>query len=91
MKLIKLLIVLICSVYVVFGNDFKLEKVEFFDMARSRKIPVALYLPKNTKQTKKMPLVIFSHGYGQNSPDSYLAYSYLTENLAKNGYFVASI
>jgi hypothetical protein len=33
----------------------------------------------------------FTSGYGQNKWGDYLAYSYLTEFLAKKGYFVVSI
>jgi triacylglycerol esterase/lipase EstA (alpha/beta hydrolase family) len=35
--------------------------------------------------------VIFSHGYGQNKGGDCLAYSYLTEKLAAEGYAVVSI
>lgn len=67
-----------------------LEEVAFFDQARNRLIPVAIYALSGSKP-QKQPVVIFSHGYGENSPKSNLAYAYLTENLARNGYFVASI
>lgn len=36
-------------------------------------------------------MTIFSHGYGANDKGSYLAYSYLTEYLARQGYAVVSI
>ncbi|MEZ4775326.1 MAG: alpha/beta hydrolase [Bacteroidia bacterium] len=61
------------------------------DTARNRQIPVAVFLPENEKQQGRQPVVIFSHGYGENMPGSNLAYSYLTENLAANGYVVFSI
>lgn len=36
-------------------------------------------------------VIVLNHGYYQNSPGSYLRYSYLAENLASNGYLVVSI
>ena len=69
----------------------KLDTLSLFDEARNRKIPVAFYLPKTGEKIKNQEVVIFNHGYGQNSPDSYLFYSYLTEHLASKGYFVVSI
>jgi predicted dienelactone hydrolase len=54
------------------------DTLTLFDPSRGRKIPVAVY-----KTTVKHPrLVIFSHGYGMNRGDSY---------LASKGYFVVSI
>ncbi len=64
--------------------------VEYFDTSRNRKIPIAFYY-KQDLEKKKMPVVIFSHGYGRNNPGSNLTYQYLLENLAGKGYFVASI
>lgn len=66
------------------------KKVDYIDASRDRKIPVAFYY-KQGLEKKKMPVVIFSHGYGRNNPGSNLTYQYLLENLAQKGYFVASI
>jgi predicted esterase len=66
---------------------FKLDTLTLFDPSRTRKIPVAFYKP----QIRNSEIVIFSHGYGKNREDSYLAYSYLTNYLASKGYFVVSI
>lgn len=66
------------------------QKVTYFDTTRNREIPLAIYAAKNS-EIKKLPVVIFSHGYGRNTPDSYLGYQYLLENLAQKGYFVVSI
>lgn len=63
------------------------DTLTLFDTSRGRKIPVAVYKPA----AKHPQLVIFSHGYGMNRGDSYLAYSYLTGYLAAKGYFVVSI
>jgi predicted peptidase len=62
-----------------------------FDVARNRKIPVAIFKPKTFSKTKKYPVVIFNHGYGQNDGAAYLHYTYLTNFLAENGFFVLSI
>lgn len=69
----------------------KLDTLSLFDETRNLKIPVAFYLPKTDKKIENQDVVIFNHGYGQNSRDSYLLYSYLTEHLASKGYFVVSI
>ncbi|KEY19897.1 alpha/beta hydrolase family protein [Kaistella antarctica] len=66
------------------------KAVDYFDATRDRKIPVAFYYQKSLN-LKKTPVLIFSHGYGRNNPDSNLDYHYLLSNLAQNGYFVASI
>jgi predicted esterase len=63
------------------------DSLTLFDKIRNRQIPVAIYKPRSGKAK----IVIFSHGYGQNRPGTYLAYSYLNEYLASKGYFVISI
>jgi len=66
------------------------ESLNLFDKSRNRSVPVAIYTPSDKKNTKQK-VVIFSHGYGENKGGDNLIYSYLTENLAAHGYFVASI
>jgi pimeloyl-ACP methyl ester carboxylesterase len=76
------------------GNPtVKLDTVTLFDSTRNRPIPVAFYHPKTDTKQKlgKQKLVIFSHGYGGNKGGDNLTYSYITEKLASEGYFVASI
>lgn len=63
------------------------DTVSYYDQHRARRVPVAIYKPGH----KNAPVIIFSHGYGQNRSDSYLSYSYLTDELALKGYFVISI
>ena len=63
----------------------------FYDTSRQRDIPVALYQPNDLRNHAPKQLIIFSHGYGQNKGGDNKAYSYLTENLAANGFWVASI
>jgi predicted esterase len=69
-------------------SGFKLDTLKLFDKSRNRVIPIAIYSPKSVANK---PIIIVSHGYGQNKGGDYLAYSYLTENLAIKGYFVVSI
>ena len=69
----------------------ELDTLSLLDQSRNREIPIAIYKPTTDKQINKEKVVIFSHGYGQNKGDSYLAYSYLTNFLASKGYFVVSI
>jgi pimeloyl-ACP methyl ester carboxylesterase len=71
--------------------EVELDSLTLFDQARNRSIPVAIYQPKKLKRAKNKGVIIFSHGYGENKGGDNLIYSYLTENLAANGYFVASI
>ncbi|MBK9513890.1 MAG: alpha/beta hydrolase [Flavobacteriales bacterium] len=59
------------------------------DTGRARSIPVAIHQPVGT--TVGAPIVVFSHGYGENQSGSYLAYGYLLEALAEAGWFVLSI
>jgi len=70
------------------GSEVQLDSFKLFDKSRDRIIPVALY---HSKQLHKQRIIIFSHGYGANKGGDNLLYSYLTENLAANGYFVVSI
>jgi len=69
----------------------RLDTLNFFDYYRKRNIPIAFYSSKSDQKIIKQKIVIFSHGYGQNKGGDYLAYSYLTEKLASQGYFVASL
>jgi len=70
------------------ANAQTLELFTWQDSARQRDIPVAIHHPVTDHGA---PVVIFSHGYGENQPDSYLAYAYLCEALAAAGNFVVSI
>jgi predicted esterase len=69
----------------------RLDSIKMFDPSRNRIIPVAIYFPKANLGGIKQKVVIFSHGYGANKGGDNLAYSYLNENLASHGYFVASV
>ena len=70
--------------------EYSLETLKLYDQSRNREIPIAIYKP-TSKVSGKQKLIIFSHGYGQNKGEDYLAYSYLTEFLATKGFFVVSI
>ncbi len=69
----------------------KIDSVRWIDEARNRVIPVAFYMPETNKKTKHPRLIIFSHGYDANQGRANLEYSYLTNHLASQGYFVACI
>lgn len=75
------------------AHDYKIkiDTLRLYDKSRNRIIPVAFYSPDIKNTIPDQPIVIFSHGYGQNKGGDYLQYSYLTETLASKGYFVASI
>lgn len=72
-------------------SDIQLEKVVFFDTLRQRTIPIAIYTKKGIVEKLYKGIIIINHGYGQNNPNSYLAYSYLTDHFASKGYYVVSI
>jgi predicted esterase len=74
-------------------NSFpvKIDSLNIFDSSRNRLIPVAFYFPISDKVLPKQKVIIFNHGYGGNRGGANKAYSYLTEYLASQGYFVASI
>lgn len=74
-----------------FNSNNKTITAKWIDKSRNRTIPVALFLPKKKKDLDNLPLVIFSHGYNENHPGAYLGYTFLHEELAQNGFFVASI
>lgn len=69
----------------------KLDTLKLFDEARQREVPIAIYKTEVNKKIDKQKIIIFSHGYGQNKGGDYLAYSYLTDYLASEDYFVVSI
>jgi predicted peptidase len=71
--------------------EVRLDSASMFDNAREREVPVTFYLPKTDKKIAKQQLVIFSHGYYQNRVGSNRKYSYITEKLASEGYFVVSV
>lgn len=75
-----------CSLQLFAKNEYA---VNLYDVQRERVIPVAVYEPKQV--AKNTSVVIFNHGYGQNHPESYKAYSCLTMPLAMKGYYVISI
>lgn len=62
----------------------------FFDCARERVVPVAVYQPE--KEEPGIKVVIFNHGYdGNSNGKSNQTYSYLTRFLAEKGFYVISI
>ncbi|OYU95957.1 MAG: alpha/beta hydrolase [Bacteroidetes bacterium B1(2017)] len=72
-------------------SPISLDTLRLFDQSRQREIPIAIYKRKTDKEFKNQQIVIVSHGYNENRSGSYLGYTYLTEYLAANGFFVVSI
>lgn len=70
--------------------EVTLQQLQLFDTIRQREIPIAIFRNKTIRRSQ-YPVVIFNHGYGQNSGDSYLKYSYLTTFLAEEGFLVISV
>ncbi len=62
------------------GHD--IHDLEWLDGARSRRVPVRLYLPEAASADAPVPLVVFSHGIG----GSRHGYSYLGRHWASQGY-----
>jgi dienelactone hydrolase len=56
--------------------------LDWVDTARSRPVPVRLYLPASASAARPVPLVVFSHGIG----GSRRGYSYLGRYWASQGY-----
>ena len=65
------------------------DTLELYDTLRTRKIPVLISLPADTHHLKGT--VVFSHGYGQNRPGSFLGYVYLKNYFNRSGYGFISI
>lgn len=86
MKYAYLIVLLLCSIHVIAQTEYT---IELYDAARKRVVPIAIYEPKHVNQ--HTAVVVFNHGYGQNSPDSYQEYSCLMKPLADKGYLVLSI
>lgn len=66
------------------------DTLTLLDSARSRPIQVALYHAQG-QPTKGLPVVVFSHGYNDNLPGSYLGYVYLMRAMAAAGQYVMSV
>lgn len=70
-------------------RSWQSDTLSILDSARQRLIPLAITFPAPPADSPG--LVIFSHGYGQNDPRSYLAYGYLTQWLNSQGFVVVSV
>lgn len=72
------------------SSEFPRE-VSVPDARRDRHIPAVVYHPDTVRQKPRPMLVIVSHGYGANAPDSYRRYEYLSRALARAGHVVVSV
>ncbi|MBK9273583.1 MAG: alpha/beta fold hydrolase [Flavobacteriales bacterium] len=66
-----------------------LDTLTWTDSVRHRTVPVAFY--HVDRDTKGLPVVLFSHGYNENRPGAYLRYSHLARAMALSGWFVVSV
>lgn len=91
--MIRRLIVLCClmlySCIVVADGEVRRDTLSLFDRSRSRLIPVEYSLPASGIRLNGV--VVFSHGYNQNQPGSYLDYTWLKKYLTDRGYAIVSI
>lgn len=63
--------------------------LELYDTERGRVIPLAVYAPGETAISTEV--ILFNHGYGGGDPEACRRYSYLTRELARQGFLVISI
>ena len=73
-------------------SAIKIERLDLFDAARRREVPVVLYssasaVGSSAAKKSKPKLAIISHGYGGKHTD----YSFIAADLVAHGYLVASI
>lgn len=72
------------------GAEAQSTTLALVDPARTRPVPVELYLPANAaacSAARPCPAALLSHGYGMGSRE----YGFLAEALRARGYLVASI
>jgi len=62
--------------------DYEVEYYEWYDTSRQRTIPAKIFAPPRKHFSGKLPVVIFSHGYGE-SRDSF---DYLGVQWARSGF-----
>jgi len=63
-------------------GSYQVLDLEWLDRARSRLVPVRLYLPIGASANAPVPLIVFSHGIG----GSRYGYSYLGRTWASEGF-----
>lgn len=80
---------MICTHAVNAGGGLLRDTLTLSDSLRSRTIPVEYSLP--AAGVKMKGVVIFSHGYNQNQPGSYLDYTWLKKYMNDCGYALVSI
>ncbi len=66
------------------------DTLTLLDTARQRAIPIAIYRPSGASLDGRPP-ILFSHGYNENKPGTYLLYRWLLEMLVKDGHVVVSV
>lgn len=66
------------------------DTLTLLDTTRHRPIPVAIYRAE-VVHMPEAPLVIYSHGWNENKPGTYLGYGWLMEALAEDGAIAVSV
>ncbi|MCB9163571.1 MAG: alpha/beta fold hydrolase [Flavobacteriales bacterium] len=66
------------------------DTLTLLDTTRQRSIPMALY-HRADEPLDGRPVILFSHGYNENKPGTYLLYRWLLDALVKDGYVVVSV
>lgn len=61
-----------------------LKRGEFFDSVRGRTVPFKLYYPSGEGLPPKMPVIIWSHGYGGNRDGA----GFLSRYVCSHGYII---
>lgn len=71
-------------------HDVVRDTLTLLDTASQRTIPIAIYR-HGDKAMDGSPVILFSHGYNENKPGTYLLYRWLLEPLVKDGHVVVSV
>lgn len=66
------------------------DTLTLLDTARQRPIQVAIYRAE-ALHLPEAPLILFSHGWNENKPGTYLGYGWLMEMLAEDGAIAVSV
>lgn len=66
------------------------DTLTLFDTVRQRPIQVAIYRAEALHRPEA-PLILYSHGWNENKPGTYLGYGWLMETLAQDGAIAVSV
>ena len=63
-------------------SDYEVAYHEWYDASRQRTIPAKIFAPPRTRFSEPLPIVIFSHGFGESRD----AFDYLGKQWARSGF-----